>query len=36
MVFEREGVGYALAGTVTQPVLEQVAAELARDGVASR
>ena len=36
MVFERGGVAYAVAGTVTQPVLEQVAAELARDGVASR
>jgi hypothetical protein len=36
MVFERDGVGYALAGTVTQPALEQVAAELARDGVAAR
>ena len=36
MVFERGGVAYALAGTVTQPVLERVAAELARDGVASR
>jgi len=36
MVFERDGVAYALAGTVTQPALEQVAAELARGGVASR
>ena len=36
MVFERDGVAYALAGTVTQPVLDRVAAELARDGVASR
>jgi hypothetical protein len=36
MVFEREGVAYALAGTVTQPVLDQVAADLARDGVAAR
>jgi hypothetical protein len=36
MVFERGGVAYAVAGTVTQPVLEQLAAELARDGVASR
>jgi hypothetical protein len=33
MVFEREGVAYALAGTVPQPVLERVAAQLARDGV---
>jgi outer membrane lipoprotein-sorting protein len=36
MVFEHDGVAYALAGTVTQPVLDRVAAELARDGVASR
>jgi hypothetical protein len=36
MVFERDGVAYALAGTVTQPVLERAAAELARDGVGSR
>jgi len=36
MIFERDGVAYALAGTVTQPVLDRVAAELARDGVASR
>jgi hypothetical protein len=36
MVFERDGVAYALAGTVTQPALAQVAATLARDGVASR
>jgi outer membrane lipoprotein-sorting protein len=36
MVFERDGIAYALAGTVTQPVLDRVAAELARDGVASR
>jgi hypothetical protein len=35
-VFERDGVAYALAGTVTQPVLDQVAAELARGGVAVR
>jgi hypothetical protein len=35
-VFERGGVAYALAGTVTQPLLDQAAAELARDGVASR
>jgi MucB/RseB family protein len=33
MVFETEGVAYALAGTVPQPVLERVAAQLARDGV---
>jgi outer membrane lipoprotein-sorting protein len=36
MIFERDGVAYALAGTVTPPVLDRVAAELARDGVASR
>ena len=35
MVFERDGVAYALAGTVSQPVLERAAAELARDGVRS-
>jgi hypothetical protein len=36
MVFERHGVAYALAGTVSPPVLDRVAAELARDGVAAR
>jgi outer membrane lipoprotein-sorting protein len=36
MIFERDGVAYALAGTVTQPVLDRVAVQLARDGVASR
>jgi hypothetical protein len=36
MVFERDGVAYALAGTVTQPVLDRVAGELARDGVRLR
>ena len=36
MIFERDGVAYALAGTATQPVLDRVAAELAREGVASR
>jgi hypothetical protein len=36
MVFERGGVAYALAGTVTLPVLDRVAATLARDGVATR
>jgi hypothetical protein len=36
MIFERQGVAYALAGTVTQPVLDRVAADLARDGVALR
>ena len=36
MVFERDGVAYALAGTVTQPALDRVAVQLARDGVASR
>jgi hypothetical protein len=36
MVFERDGVAYALAGTVTQPVLDRVAASLARDGVGLR
>src|SRR5215217_6207956 len=32
MIFEREGVAYALAGTVTQPVLDWVAANLGRNG----
>jgi hypothetical protein len=36
MIFERQGVAYALAGTVTQPVLERAAADLARGGVGSR
>jgi hypothetical protein len=36
MVFERDGVGYALAGTVTQPVLDRVAADLAGRGVVLR
>jgi hypothetical protein len=36
MVFERDGVAYALAGTVTQPVLDRAAASLARDGVGLR
>jgi hypothetical protein len=36
MVLERGGVAYALAGTVTQPVLDRVAADLARGGVAVR
>jgi hypothetical protein len=36
MVFERDGVAYALAGTVTQPALERVAADLARNGVGWR
>ena len=36
LVFERDGVAYALAGTVTQPVLDRVAASLARDGVGLR
>jgi outer membrane lipoprotein-sorting protein len=36
MIFERQGVAYALAGTVTQPVLDRVAADLARDGVGLR
>jgi hypothetical protein len=36
MIFERQGVTYALAGTVTQPVLEQAAADLARGGAGSR
>jgi hypothetical protein len=36
MVFERDGVAYALAGTVTQPVLDRVAASLARDRVGLR
>jgi hypothetical protein len=36
MVFERGGVAYALAGTVAQPVLDRVAAALARDGARPR
>jgi hypothetical protein len=36
MVFERDGVAYALAGTVTQPALDRVAAQLARHGVGLR
>ena len=36
MVLERDGVAYALAGSVTQPVLDRVAADLARGGVAVR
>jgi outer membrane lipoprotein-sorting protein len=36
MIFERDGVAYALAGTVTQPVLDRVASELTHHGVASR
>ena len=36
LLFERGGVGYALAGTVPPRVLERVAAELAADGVAWR
>jgi hypothetical protein len=36
MVFEHGEAAYALAGTVPQPVLERVAAELARDGVGLR
>jgi hypothetical protein len=36
MIFERGGVAYALAGTVTQPGLDRVAADLARDGVEVR
>jgi hypothetical protein len=36
MVFERDGVAYALAGTVPPPVLERVATQLARDGVEVR
>jgi hypothetical protein len=36
MVFDQGGVAYALAGTVPQPVLERVAATLAREGVAAR
>ena len=36
MIFERQGVAYALAGTVTEPVLEQAAADLVRGGVGSR
>jgi hypothetical protein len=35
LVFERAGVAYALAGTVPPRVLEQVATQLARDGVAT-
>ena len=36
LLFERDGVAYALAGTVPARVLERVAAELAAEGVASR
>jgi hypothetical protein len=36
MVFEHDGVAYALAGTVTQPALDRVAAQLAHDGVGLR
>jgi hypothetical protein len=36
MIFDQGGVAYALAGTVSQPVLERVAADLARGGVAAR
>ena len=36
MIFERDGVAYALAGTVTQPAIDRVAAELAHDGVPAR
>jgi hypothetical protein len=36
MIFERQGVAYALAGTVTQQVLDQVAADLAQARVTPR
>ena len=36
MIFEREGIAYALAGTVAQPLLDRVAAELAQGGVGMR
>jgi outer membrane lipoprotein-sorting protein len=36
MIFERGGVAYALAGTVGQPLLDRVAAELAQGGVRQR
>jgi hypothetical protein len=36
MVLEHDGVAYALAGTVTQPLLDRVAATLTRDGVGLR
>jgi hypothetical protein len=36
MVFEHGGVAYVLAGTVTQPVLDGVAADLARGGAVAR
>jgi outer membrane lipoprotein-sorting protein len=36
MILERDGVAYALAGTVGQPVLERVAGQLAAGGVGSR
>jgi hypothetical protein len=36
MVFERDGVAFALSGTVGLPVLERIATQLARDGVAPR
>jgi hypothetical protein len=36
LVLERDGAAYAVAGTVPQPVLERVAAQLAHDGVGMR
>jgi len=36
MIFERDGVAFALAGTVTQPLVDRVAAELAQAGVQQR
>ena len=36
MIFERQGIAYALAGSVAQPLLDRVAAELARGGVGMR
>ncbi len=36
MVFEHDQVAFALSGTVGVPVLERIATQLARDGVASR
>jgi hypothetical protein len=36
MVLEHDGVAYALAGTVTQPLLDRVATTLTRDGVGLR
>jgi hypothetical protein len=36
MVFEHEGVAFALSGTVGFPTLERIATQLAREGVPER